>query len=244
MSLRSPNSWHEKWIVFIAKAKQLISKDYSLQDLKDLGSLRSVLKGKLSSLKELNLELTHGVTFASTLRQWNLQNIIGSLQALTIRHLNTLLTLFILGLAALLYILAIAPYSQSIQDQIELRPAQWSQLQSLIKLSKSGANSAPTSVAMLDDMELMKIRNTLTSRGFKLGVFRLSAENPPRLELQASDVIFSVLLDTLEEMRITWRLYPEQLKIISTSSAGVVNVSGSLLQFTGAGPSLMSGGLK
>jgi len=58
----------------------------------------------------------------------------------------------------------------------------------------------------------------------------MTADNPPRLELQASEVMFSVLLDVLEELRITWRLYPEQLNVVASSGAGMVNVSGALAQ--------------
>ena len=123
-----------------------------------------------------------------------------------------------------------------------MRPAQWSQLQSLIKLAKSSnssASQAPSyspavaTVTLLDDMELQKIRGVLTTRGLKPNVLRLTADNPPRIEFQASDAMFSVLLDSLDELRTTWRLYPEQLNVISTSGAGMVNISGVLVQYGG-----------
>jgi type II secretory pathway component PulM len=123
---------------------------------------------------------------------------------------------------------------------LELRPAQWSQLQNLIKLAKataaSGSSSfstAPGTVTLLDDMELQKIRGVLTSRGLKPSVLRLSADNPPRIEFQASDVMFSVLLEALDEIRTTWRLYPEQLNVVASSGAGMVNISGVLMQHGG-----------
>jgi hypothetical protein len=43
--------------------------------------------------------------------------------------------------------------------------------------------------------------------------------------------MFSVLLDILEELRITWRLYPNQLSVVANSGAGMVNVSGVLTQY-------------
>jgi hypothetical protein len=43
--------------------------------------------------------------------------------------------------------------------------------------------------------------------------------------------MFSVLLDMLEELRITWRLYPNQLSVVANSGAGMVNVSGVLMQY-------------
>ena len=136
----------------------------------------------------------------------------------------------------------IAPYGQRVLNQLDMRPAQWSQLQSLIKLAKSSnssASQAPSynggvaTVTLLDDMELQKIRSVLTARGLKPNVLRLTADNPPRIEFQASDAMFSVLLDALDELRTTWRLYPEQLNVISTTGAGVVNISGALMQYGG-----------
>jgi type II secretory pathway component PulM len=244
MSVQPQSSLQEKLMALLVKVKALLSKDYSLRDLQNLGSLRTGLKEKLSTLKEATQDAAHGVTFTSAVKQWNLQSIICALQGFAIRYRNSLLTLFVIGLLLLMNTFVISPYRQKIQDQLEMRPAQWSSLQSLIKLSKAGTNAAPASVTLLDEMELQKIRGILSSRGFKLGVFRLSTDIPPRLELQASDVMFSVLLDALEELRITWRLYPEQLKVIPTASAGVVDVSGSFLQFTGPSRTPMSGVLQ
>jgi hypothetical protein len=45
--------------------------------------------------------------------------------------------------------------------------------------------------------------------------------------------MFSVLLDALDELRTTWRLYPEQLNVVSSTGAGVVNISGVLVQYGG-----------
>lgn len=244
MSLHHQSPLQERLMALLVKVKAFLSKDYSLRDLQNLGALRTSLKEKLGTLKEATQDATHGITFTRTVRQWNLQSIIFALQVFVIRYRHSLLILFAMGLLLLINVFAITPYREKIQEQIEMRPAQWSSLQNLIKLSKLGASSSPASVAMLDDMETQKIRNILTSRGFKLGVFRLSTDNPPRLELQASDVMFSVLLDALEELRTTWRLYPEHLKVIPTASAGVVNISGSLLQFNSPSRSLMSGAMQ
>ena len=124
-----------------------------------------------------------------------------------------------------------------------MRPAQWSQLQSLTKLAKSAAANAsgsampssylatPSTVSSLDEMEIQKIRSVLTSRGIKPSVLRLTADNPPRIEMQASDAMFSVLLGVLDELRTTWSLYPEQLNVVSSSGAGIVNISGVLVQY-------------
>ena len=133
-------------------------------------------------------------------------------------HRNVVIGLVISIVVLLVNAFVISPYAQRVQNQLDMRPAQWSQLQSLIKLAKS-ISTAPVTISLLDDMELQKIRSVLTSRGIKPNALRLTADNPPRIELQASDAMFSVLRDTLDELRTTWRLYPEQLNVVSTSGA-------------------------
>ena len=59
---------------------------------------------------------------------------------------------------------------------------------------------------------------------------RLSLENPPRIEFQASDVLFSSVVDVLEELRATWHLYPERVEVSATSKMAMVNVSATLMQ--------------
>ena len=158
-------------------------------------------------------------------------------------HRHVAIGLVVLIVVLLVNIFVISPYAQRVQNQLDMRPAQWSQLQSLIKLAKS-TSAAPATVSLLDDTELQKIRSVLTSRGIKPNVLRLTADNPPRIELQASDAMFSVLLDTLDELRTTWRLYPEQLNVVSTSGAGgagMVNIGGVLVQYGGQSGAQLSG---
>ena len=88
-----------------------------------------------------------------------------------------------------------------------------------------------STVSPLDEQELQKILNVFTARGLKPSVFRLSTDNPPRIEFQASEVMFSVFLDALEELRTTWRLYPIQLSVLANGGAGMVSVSGMFSQY-------------
>ena len=98
-----------------------------------------------------------------------------------------------------------------------------------------------TTVSALDDQEMQRILSNFTARGIKPSVFRLTTDNPPRLEFQASDVMFSALLDVLEELRISWRLYPTQLSVVANGGAGMINVSGVLTQYgTNATPAGVS----
>jgi len=246
------NQFMEKLLTFLKRVKELLSKDYSMQDLKNLKNIKSLPKALQQKFNEvqnglsktsLNSGLTSPSASASvSASKLDIKQLPDLARRFVIEQRNTFIMLLVVLLLLLLNAFVIAPYIQRVQDQLDMRPAQWSQLQSLIKLAKSAGASAASSpsyssgvatVTLLDDMELQKIRGVLTSRGLKPNVLRLTADNPPRIEFQSSDAIFSVLLDTLDELRTTWRLYPDQLNVISTAGAGVVNISGVLVQHGG-----------
>ena len=244
MSQSPLNPFSEKLLTFLKRAKELLSKDYSMQDLKNLKNLKSLPKTLQQKFAEVQSGLgktsANSELIPSTTSKLDIKQLPALVSRFVIEHRNA----FILFLLVLLLLLAnaylITPFGQRIQNQLDMRPAQWSQLQSLIKLAKSSSVSQSPSysggvatVTLLDDMELQKIRGVLTTRGIKPNVLRLTADNPPRIEFQSSDAMFSVLLDVLDELRITWRLYPEQLNVISSAGAGVVNISGVLVQHGG-----------
>lgn len=123
----------------------------------------------------------------------------------------------------------ILPYMRQLEGAISLRPAQWSQMENLVKLSKT-APAQQITIEPIDEAELQKIRMTLIAKKIKPSVLRLSLENPPRIEFQASDVLFSSVVDVLEELRATWHLYPERVEVSATSKMAIVNVSAALIQ--------------
>lgn len=123
----------------------------------------------------------------------------------------------------------ILPYMRGLEGTLSLRPIQWSQMENLVKLSKTNPVQQST-VEQLDDAELQKIRTILQAKRIKPNVLRLSLENPPRIEFQASDVLFSSVVDVLEELRTTWHLYPERVELSSTPAVAVVSVSATLRQ--------------
>lgn len=242
MSQSPLNRFSEQLLAFLRKAKEVLSKDYSIQDLKNLKSLPKTLQDKLSSsgmTASLHAKDKESSPASSPFDFKRLPELMGRI----VEQQRTLLILLLLAVVLLLLnAFVIAPYGQNIQNQLEMRPAQWSQLQSLLKAAKSSSPAAAQSpsygggvatVTLLDDMELQKIRGILTARGFKLNVLRLTSDNPPRIEFQASDVMFSVVLESFDELRTTWRLYPDQLNIVSSAGAGVVNISGVLVQHGG-----------
>jgi len=240
------NNFSDKLLTFLKKVKELLSKDYSLQDLKNLKNIKSLPKTLQQKFTEVQSGLTRAslksdfTSSSASASKFDIKQLPDLARRFVIEQRNALIMLLAVLLLLLLNAFAIAPYIQRVQDQLDMRPAQWSQLQSLIKLAKSsGATASPSysggvaTVTLLDDMELQKIRGVLTSRGLKPNVLRLTADNPPRIEFQSSDAMFSVLLDALDELRTTWRLYPDQLNVISTAGAGVVNISGVLVQHGG-----------
>ena len=242
MSNRPTGNFSEKILDALKKLKELLSKDYSMHDLKKLGSLSKDWKQKLSAVTAPLGDIANRADGNSVniRAKFDFNQLPVLAQDFLLRQRKAVLSILVLIAALIVNVLLIAPYGLKVADQLELRPAQWSQLQNLIKLAKataaSGSSSfsaAPGTVTLLDDMELQKIRGVLTSRGLKPSVLRLSADNPPRIEFQASDVMFSVLLEALDELRTTWRLYPEQLNVVASSGAGMVNISGVLMQHGG-----------
>lgn len=242
MNKHPTDNFSEKILAALQKLKELLSKDYSMHDLKKLGSLSKDWKQKLSAVTEPLGDIANRADGNSVniRAKFDFNQLPLLAQDFLVRQRKAALAILVLIAALIVNVLLIAPYGLKVADQLELRPAQWSQLQNLIKLAKataaSGSSSfstAPGTVTLLDDMELQKIRGVLTSRGLKPSVLRLSADNPPRIEFQASDVMFSVLLEALDEIRTTWRLYPEQLNVVASSGAGMVNISGVLMQHGG-----------
>lgn len=244
MNQRPAGHFSEKMMAALKQLKDLLSKDYSMQDLKKLGSLSKDWKQKLSAvapLGDVTKRIDSNINRVHIRAKFDFKQLPSMVRDLMVRQRKLLLGLLALAILLAVNHYAIAPYSQRVSDQLELRPSQWSQIQNLIKLAKATAASgsassfatAPGTVTLLDEMELQKIRGVLTSRGLKPSVLRLSADNPPRIEFQATDVMFSVLLEALDELRTTWRLYPEQLNVIASSGAGMVNISGVLMQHGG-----------
>ena len=245
MNQRPTGNFSEKIMTVLKQLKELLSKDYSMHDLKKLRSLSKDWRQKLSAAPASSTDTFSRVDgngiHVNIRAKFDIKQLPVLMRDLIVRQRTVVLGVLIAIGALIANAYLIAPYAQKISEQLELRPAQWSQIQNLIKLAKATAASgsassfaaAPGTVTLLDDMELQKIRGVLTARGLKPSVLRLSADNPPRIEFQASDVMFSVLLEALDELRSTWRLYPEQLNVVTSSGAGMVNISGVLIQYGG-----------
>jgi hypothetical protein len=148
--------------------------------------------------------------------------------------------LLCIGLFAIASQVWLLPLTKTMQADLDLRPVQWAQLQHLVRVnqvtsatvaSSTAANSPRgTLVTALDDAEIQKVRAVLAARDIKPNVLRLSNDNPPQLELQANDVLFSAWIEVLDELRQVWRLYPESVSAIASANPGLVQVSSSLKQ--------------
>ena len=242
MSQSPLNRFSERLIAFLKKAKDVVSKDYSLQDLKNLKSLPKTLQEKLSSSETSSSSSVETKVLFLASSAFNFRRLPKLASHFVQEQRNVLILVLLAIVLSLLNVFVVKPYIQNIQDQLEMRPVQWSQLQSLVRFTKLSAPAAAQSAAysgglatvtLLDDTELQKIRGLLTSRGLKPSVLRLTADNPPRIEFQASEAMFSVVLESLDELRATWRLYPEQLNVHAGTNSGVVNIGGVLVQHGG-----------
>lgn len=229
-------SMQEKLLAIGRRLKAIVSKDYSVSEFKE------ILSNALTYAKDLRgKRLQESSTGSAHNPQLNLKSVLSVSPSIAMQfaqrcvtqYRNFLIVILLFVMIFLLHRFVLAPLVQQVESKLVMRPAQWSQLQNLVKLSKSGISSSSSmisTVAPLDDMELQKLRSVLTARGLKPAVLRLTTDNPPRVELQASDVMFSVLLDTVDELRTSWRLYPSQLNVVAAGGPGLVNVSGSFAQ--------------
>jgi hypothetical protein len=160
------------------------------------------------------------------------------------RHRMPLTALLCTALFAIASQLWLLPLTRSMQAQLQLRPVQWAQLQHLIKVNQvsppAGLSASTMSVSSahsilvtpLDDSEIQKVRAVLAARDIKTNLLRLSNDNPPRLEFQANEVLFSSWIEALNELRQVWRLYPETVSVIASATPGVVQVRSTLMQST------------
>lgn len=226
----------------LGQVKAALTKDYSWQDIKTWMSNRSarasnadiVSTASTASTASANSSAgTAGSSFASV------ANLPQALAAAAGRHRMLLIALVCIALFAIASQLWLLPMTKTMQAELELRPVQWAQLQHVLKVNHaisapgvggSAAGTRATLVTALDEAEMQKVRAVLAARDIKPNVLRLSNDNPPRLELQANDVLFSAWIEVLEELRQVWRLYPEGVSVIAGANLGIVQISSTLKQ--------------
>jgi hypothetical protein len=214
----------------LGQVKAALTKDYSWQDIKTWMSNRSASSSTTNTASTASSTLT------------SVSNLPQALAAAAGRHHMLLIALVCIALFAIASQVWLLPLTKTMQAQLELRPVQWAQLQHVLKVnqlisapgvggSTAGASGArATLVTPLNESEMQKVRAVLAARDIKPNVLRLSNDNPPRLELQANDVLFSAWIEVLEELRQVWRLYPESVSAIASANPGIVQISSTLKQ--------------
>lgn len=166
------------------------------------------------------------------------------------RHQMLLTALLCVALFAIGSQVWLLPWTKTMQAQLELRPVQWAQLQHLIKVNQVASSSemSPSTMGIsgarsmlvnpLDESEMQKVRAVLAARDIKPNLLRLSNDNPPRIEFQANEVLFSAWIEVLNELRQVWRLYPDNVSVSASATPGVVQVSSTLRQINAPAQSL------
>jgi hypothetical protein len=232
----------EKITKGLGQVKAALTKDYSWQDIKTWMSNRSArastedIKSTASTASANSSAGTASSSFTG------LSNLPQALASAAGRHHMLLIALVCIALFAIASQLWLLPMTKTMQATLELRPVQWAQLQHVLKVnqlisapgvggSTAGVGGArATLVTALDEAQMQKVRAVLAARDIKPNVLRLSNDNPPRLELQANDVLFSAWIEVLEELRQVWRLFPESVSAIAGANPGIVQISSTLKQ--------------
>ena len=227
MKPHETNTPMEKITKGLGQLKAALTKDYSWQDIKTWMSNRS----------------THASTANTASSSFaGLSNLPRALTAAAGRHRMLVIALVCIALFAIASQVWLMPMTKTMQAALELRPVQWAQLQHVLKVnqlisapgvggSTAGASGArATLVTPLNESEMQKVRAVLAARDIKPNVLRLSNDNPPHLEFQANDVLFSAWIEVLNELRQVWRLYPESVSAIASANPGIVQISSTLKQ--------------
>lgn len=232
MKPNETNTVIEKITKGLSQVKAALTKDYSWQDI----------TAWLTNKRAHASSATNEKVGSANLRAPGLSNLPQALAAAAGHHRMLLIALICIALFVIASQVWLLPLTKSMQAQLDLRPVQWAQLQHLVRMnqvtsatsidaSSMGASSPrATLVTPLDEAEMQKVRAVLAARDIKPNVLRLSNDNPPRLELQANDVLFSAWIEVLDELRQVWRLYPESVSAIASANPGIVQVSSSMKQ--------------
>ena len=231
MKPNETNTLMEKITKGLGQIKAALTKDYSWQDIKVL------MAGSAEHASTANTATTNSSTGITGSSFVGLSNLPLALAAVAGRHRILLIVLVCIALFAIAGQAWLFPMTKTMQAQLELRPVQWAQLQHVLKVNHAisapsmGASSArATLVTALDEVEMQKVRAVFAARDIKPNLLRLTNDNPPRLELQANDVLFSAWIEVLDELRKVWRLYPESVSAIASANPGIVQVSSTLKQ--------------
>jgi hypothetical protein len=135
----------------------------------------------------------------------------------------------VIGLSAFLIWFA-KSYLEMSQTPIALKVSQSIHLKNIIIESKS-LNNDLRLVNQFDDKELDEFKKLLISKGMKVGHLSIQAKNDPSIQMQLKSISFAAFIDLLNESRVIWHLYPMDISVEATESAGIVHINATLTQF-------------
>jgi type II secretory pathway component PulM len=164
------------------------------------------------------IRATGPLTSAASVTSWQQSGLVRQVS----------ITILLVAILLISVVLA-RPIQERLENTLAMRPAQWGHLQQLVATVRTQI-AQPRLVPPLDEAELSRIRTTLTNQGIKPAVLRLTSDNPPRLEMQLNTVLFASVVDTLEDLRRTWQLFPVRANVQASGNVGVVNASFTLEQ--------------
>lgn len=148
-----------------------------------------------------------------------------------LRDHKRLLAIFLLFLSfTVLLTLLAKPYLEVSQTLIALKIAQSNHLKSLFIESKA-IKSDGQLVKTFDDQELENFRKILLGKGMAVSHLSMNATSDASIEMQLKHVSFASFIDVLNQSRDTWHLYPLDVSINTTDTAGIVDVKTTLKQF-------------
>jgi type II secretory pathway component PulM len=134
-----------------------------------------------------------------------------------------------LGFLVLLILFA-KPYLEVSQLPIALKISQSIHLKNLIIEFKSLKKDVQL-VNQFDEKELDEFKKLLASKGIRVGNISFNANNGGAIEMQLKYVSFAAFMNLLNESRLIWHLYPIDLSVEATDSAGIVHINATLMQF-------------
>lgn len=137
--------------------------------------------------------------------------------------------------AAIVAILLVNHVTANVSDNVALKPAQLTAIESLIQDSKITGVSTSLAPALTDnDMETMRV--ILQNRGITPNILRLNLDSGIGIEIQADQAAFGQWVAFLEEISRRWQVYPTQLTIKATDQPETVSIRGTLQQAQTAAP--------
>lgn len=181
----------------------------------DMAMVKAAMADVLNRLRQLaKREQTFSL---SGIRHWLQQN--GRKLSLTM----------VAPIAALLLLVLVNQQIIRVSNNVALKPAQLTAIESLIQDSKNTGTGVSTAPALTDsDLETMRV--ILQNRGITPNILRLNLDSGIGIEIQVDQAAFGQWVSFLEEIAQRWQVYPMQLTLKAAEQPETVSIRGTLQQ--------------